>query len=658
MKSTNLHLSEPQETQLSDYLIQRFSTLKSDNEERIRADKESWDRYLNRYTFRKKAGTIFTKSNFSIPMTSLIVDYFVTRSEDDLLGTSPYLTFNAQGGSDTKKAQDYDRYFRWKLETNGKTRSRLELANLHSFVQRSAILKATYVEHFALWSEDGGAVLFDTELDLPIQSVRGPIIKGVTQMVTTVDEATGQTVIHPKDDPLFNLNNPAYSWKSVTGLEFKEILERGPRSVLVDYNAFFCPSNAASVDDADITCELYDKPLSWVKSMWLDARPWAKWEDYQFSRQHGDASAKTEKASTPKNESLTFDDLDPLVPIREFWVRRDILGTGVAQDFCVFVDAETNKVIWYEYAAKITPDMRRPYTAIAVGRTSACWWGPSLVERIAECQDYIDRQFNGISFRNELASNPITGVNPQALQEEPDDIEIVPGKAYETKPGKSINDFVSFAAIPQVDGRTKELMDFVIYMLQLWLGVSNLAQGDYAKTPMNSTATGVEASLRESSKMGRRWMRRVIEGFESHLTKLTKLAIVTMDVKETYEYMEGDVKTFADMTIEDVRNLDVDVQLVLSQNQSQRQIETADAALKVQERYLNTPAPMRPVLRPLLVQLLQGLGFKNVDDLLPAPEKLAQIEQEMAAMQQAQLAAQAQQGMPPGAAPEQANAPA
>lgn len=654
MKSTNLHLTELQETQLSDYLVQRFATLKTDNDDRMKADKESWDRYSNQYAFRKKAGTIFTKSNFPIPMTSLIVDYFVTRSEDDLLGTSPYLTFNAQGGSDTKKAQDYDRFFRWKLETSGKTRSRLELANLHSFIQRAAILKATYVENSTSWNEDGGEILFDTELDLPVQTSKGLIIRGITELVTTVDEATGGELVHPKDDPLFNLNNPVYAWKKVPGLAFKEMLDKGPRSVLVDYNAFFCPSNAISVDEADITCENYDKPLSWVKQMWLDARPWAKWEDYQFSRQHGDATAKTDKASVAKKESLTFDDLDPLIPIHEFWIRRDILGTGTPQDFCVFTDADTNKVIWYEHAAKITPDMRRPYTAIAVGRTSACWWGPSLVERIAECQDYIDRQFNGVSFRNELASNPITGVNPQALQEEPDDIEVVPGKAYETKPGKTINDFVSFAVIPQVDGRTKELMDFVIYMLQLWLGVSNLAQGDYAKTPMNSTATGVEASLRESSKMGRRWMRRVIEGFEVHLTKLTKLAIVTMDAKETYDFMEGDVKTFADMTSDDVRHLDVNVQLVLSQNQSQRQIETADAALKVQERYLNTPAPLRPVLRPLLIQLLQGLGFKNVEDLLPPPEKLAQIEQEMAATQQAQMAAQ--QGAAP-AAPGQMTPP-
>lgn len=641
MKPTNIHLTEDQERKLSDYLTQRYDSLASDNADRIAADAESWNRYKGKYDFRAKPNTIFSKSNFGIPMTPLIVDYFVTRSEDELLGTSPYLTFNPQGGSDTKKAQDYDRFFRWKLETNGKTRSRLELANLHSFVQQAAILKATYVDIATVWTEDGGEILFDTQLDLPVQTARGPVIKGVTKLVKGVDEATGVETITPEDEPLFDLNSPVYGWKKVTRLEFREALERGPRSVLVNYDKFLCPSNATSVDEAEITCELYDKPLSWVKSVWLDGRPWCNWDDYQFSRQHGDASAKTPSANEPKKENLKFDDLDPLVPIREFWVHRDVLGTGEAQDICVFVDAQTQKILWYEHAAKITPDMRRPYTTISVGRTSSGWCGVSLVERIAECQDYIDRQFNGISFRNELSANPITGVNPQALEEEPDDIEVVPGKAYETKPGKTINDYVSFAAVPQMDNRTKELMDFVIYMLQLWLGVSNLAQGDYAKTPMNSTATGVEASLRESSKMGRRWMRRVIEGFEVHLTKLTKLAIVTMDAKETYSFMEGDVQTFADMTIGDVRTLDVNVQLVLSQNQSQRQIETADAALKVQERYLNTPAPLRPVLRPLLMQLLQGLGFKNVDDLLPPPEKLAEIERQMAATQAPQLGAPA-----------------
>jgi hypothetical protein len=624
MQESNLKLNEEQENLLVDYAFRRLDSLKADNDPRIKADKESWGRYGGDYDFRKAPDTIFDKSNFAVPMTPLIVDYFVTRAEDELLGTAPYFSFDAQGPSDAKTAEDYDRFFRFKVETQGRTRSRLELANLHAFVQRAAILKSIYRETKVSWRETGGVVLWDKELDQPVKTKFGPVIKGVTELETVADQLTGEERTLVKDDPIFDVNYEGYEWRKVSELEFTELVERGPRSVLVDYDAFLCPSTAASIDEADMVAEFYDKPASWVQSMWLN-RSWAKWADYKLEYEQGDASAKTQVERLKDAEKLSFDDADPLIPIVECWIRRDVLGTGEPQDFVVYLDVTRRKAVWYEYAVKVSPDMKRPYTAIAVGKHSNRWWGPSLPERIRECQDYIDKQFNSASFRNELASNPISVVNPNALEEEPDEIVVTPGMTYIGKPGKTAADFITFAAIPNLDARTKELMEFVIYTLQLWLGVSNLAQGDYSNTPLNSTATGVEASLREASKMGRRYMRRIIEGFQDHLLKLVKITMATMDEEEVYEYMEGEVRSFAKMSPDEIRRLDVNVTLVLTQNQSQRQIEVADAALKVQERYLATPGPMRAMVRPLLTQILSALGFENVDELLPPPEVMDQM---------------------------------
>jgi hypothetical protein len=232
-------------------------------------------------------------------------------------------------------------------------------------------------------------------------------------------------------------------------------------------------------------------------------------------------------------------------------------------------------------------------------------------------QEYIDKQFNAQSYRNELAANPVVGVNPQAVEDEPEDVEFHAGKVFQLKDQYTIDDFISFSQVPQTDMVTQNLIDFVFGIVQLWLGVSNMAQGDFQALAPANTATGVEATLREASKIGRRWMRRIVRGFEDHLTKLVQVAMATLDEDEVYEYMEGDVRVFQEMAADKIKNLDVDVTVILAQDQGQRAIEKATLALQTQDRYFQSPPEMRPYIRPMLKRILDAMGYEKTDELLP-----------------------------------------
>jgi hypothetical protein len=236
---------------------------------------------------------------------------------------------------------------------------------------------------------------------------------------------------------------------------------------------------------------------------------------------------------------------------------------------------------------------------------------------VAMFQEYIDKQFNAQSYRNELAANPVVGVNPQAVEDEPEDVEFHAGKVFQLKDQYTIDDFISFSQVPQADMVTQNLIDFVFGIVQLWLGVSNMAQGDFQALAPANTATGVEATLREASKIGRRWMRRIVRGFEDHLTKLVQVAMATLDEDEVYEYMEGDVRVFQEMAADKIKNLDVDVTVILAQDQGQRAIEKATLALQTQDRYFQSPPEMRPYIRPMLKRILDAMGYEKTDELLP-----------------------------------------
>ena len=138
-------------------------------------------------------------------------------------------------------------------------------------------------------------------------------------------------------------------------------------------------------------------------------------------------------------------------------------------------------------SSKLTPDNKVPYTAVSIGKERNRWCGRSLPERIRSFQEYVDKQFNSQSYRNELAANPIVGVNPQAVEDEPEDVELHAGKIFELKDQSSIDEFIQFAAIPNVDIRTQDLIDFVFGIVQLWLGVSNMAPVSYTHLRAHET---------------------------------------------------------------------------------------------------------------------------------------------------------------------------
>jgi len=619
MNTTNLKLTEEQEKKLLKYAFDRLDTLEADNADRIEADRLSWRIYQNDRGDRYNHDGIFGKSNVPVPMTTLVVDHFLARAEDEITGTNPYFRFIPQGPTDDVKAEVFDKYFNWKLEDKGRVRERLEESYLHVFLQRACILKAVYEDKTTRWLDFERNALFNAELgDFEQLPGYGPVIEGVADFYPDADPETGEPSLRLREDPSFKMQEGMHEFQPFPeGVPTEQVIYRGAKSVVVDSDRFLCPSDTESIDDADFVAELYDKPLEWCEKVFLE-REWFVYDQFKNLIKK-DANKRTESDRTKEHlEDLSFDNNEnPVVPIIECWVKRDVLGLGEPQHFCIFLEAETKKALYYEYVAKVTPDNRSPYTAISIGRQRNRWWGPALPERIRVYQEFIDKQFNSEAYRNELSSNPIIGSNAQAVEDEPDDVELHPGKIFQLKDGYSTDDFISFTQLPNADQKTQEMIDFVFGMVQLWLGVSNMAQGDYQALAPANTATGVEATLREASKIGRRWMRRIVKGFEEHITKLVKITATTLEEEEVFEYMEGDIKEFDTMTPETIKNLEMDVKVILSRDQGQRAIEKANLALQTQERFFQSAPEMRPFMRPLLKRILDALGYEKTDELLP-----------------------------------------
>lgn len=624
-RKTNFVLTQQQEHDLIEYALSRVASLKETNQERWAADKKAWQTYENDVKCREgDKSAIFSRSNVHLPLTATVIEYFMARAEEATVDEPPYFDFSAVGPSDAERAKHFDRYYNWKLDTKGKTFATIQDAMLPFFVQRATILKAAFVDQKSEWMEQDKMVLHDKRTGQPVEVLNlGVIIQGEDAWEQFADPTSqvgpdGSPAMQQRlaADPTIVFDENIHEWRPVT-LRRTETLYRGPKSIIVESDRFLCPDNATSIDEADVVGEIYDKPLDWFRSMWVE-RAWASWNQVEGQFRSGDASEKTDGEKKSK-ENLSFDTKNPKRKVVELWIRRDVLGWGVPQEFVIFIDEESRQAVYYEFQAKVCPDMKRPYTAIAIGKTKNRWCGPSLPEKIEQYQLEADKQFNSESYRNKIRANPFKGGDKSMLKDPNQDLDSDPEKYIELKQGGKMEELFQFAVIPDLDERTQFLVDYIFKMVQLWLGVSNIAQGDYSNLPDNNTKYGIEATLVESSKVSRRWIRRILRGLEEHVLKLAQVAMATVEENavEVYEFTEGKTRLVGQMTAQEVRSVEVNVKLRMRKRTGADNIERARAALEVQKEYAATPPPMQPFVRPLLAEILEQLEYKDVDKLLP-----------------------------------------
>jgi len=560
----------------------------------------------------------------------------------------PFFAFKPVGKQDRIKASDYNYYFNWKVDQKGGASTVLREGLVNIYVQRAGVFKVVHKKDTRKWFDREAQILWDVTTGKPVVTpATGFVIKdedGWSEDVDPISAEESAAVAEagmPAPAPAtrtFLTSSPDVVWDPArykwapppSPLLREETLFQGAQLQSVDYDRFLCPSMAKDIDSADCIAETYDKDRFWFTSMWLE-RPWCRWSDFETEVINSDAKEKT-KGENKSTENVSFDDKNGKRKVVEFWISRDVLGMGEPQNLVVFYDEDADKLIYYEFAEKVCPDRKRPYVAISIGKTKNRWWGKSMPEKIAQYQDKIDRNFNAEAYRNEMNANPLKGVNPSATKEEEEDLDFSPEKVYQLAQGKKMDDFVSFATMPSVDYNTAKIADLVLWFVQRWLHMSNTNMGELAQTNGGEaqTATGEEINQEENGTVARKWDRRINQGYCAITKKLVQLtaALLPQNAEETFEFFEGDDVLTGTMKAKDIAGIDVNVQIVISKKFTTQARRASEQALAIVQAYIALPPELRPIFRPIYTELLQNIGYRNVDEILPetaAPAPLNDI---------------------------------
>jgi hypothetical protein len=689
MPESHLRLSRDQEQELIAYLDHRITSLEGTNKDRIDADKDSRRAYERDYS-KRASEPIYMRSNHNIPLTSLVVDHFASRSEDEITGQSPFFDMRPKGETTPDEAMAGSRFLRDKLDGDGRLRKAINDSYQSCFTQRAVIFKAVHRQETDTWKEYGRIALFDRFTqnfaraqdgqyvlydESPWDAVQDVTPEGedvvMYQSAIAPDVRLPEALYRAKPgDEVFNREGVQYVWAELDKpIERSAVLEKGARSIMVESDKFLAPMNVKSLDDADCLIECYDRSVEWVENNWLKAPGREPWKDAKVTYLYGDGAEKRNQSinqeggqkttrSDVDDEDKQYEDMNPMHRIYEAWLVRPLKPGEKPTRFMVRYDKKNQRLIYYEYASSMLPrpTMRHPYSSACLNPKPNRWWGESLVEIITQDQEAIDRQMNRWMYRNSIATNPIIKYDPEKTVEQKEWTEVKPFEVLTPLNGVALSEIIEAFVFPQAEMNTKDIIDRIIFFVQLWLGISNLAQGDSSQMPANPTAFGQDMMLREAGKISKRWSRRLIAGIENHIEKLAYIELDTMGEREPYIYSDGNQDLVDYLERQSVESLNLKIELVVTAEKTQLTIEANRLAEEIVLKY-NEHDPLTKLrVRALYKKNLMTLGYEDTEEILPMPtpeDILAwqEAQQEQADLErrqiEAQIASQTQQNNAP-----------
>jgi hypothetical protein len=420
---------------------------------------------------------------------------------------------------------------------------------------------------------------------------------------------------------------PVPIWKEQV-ITRRLITFEGPDAAVVYFADFLCPESAGDIQTADLVAHLYDMNVMKVAEM--------------FQGQMGEGDAKianiaaaverlrdlTNAGNTPKSaagqprsESKETDTsaapTAALCEIAECYLTYDADNDGIEEEIMLILDRANKAPIYYEYLANVTVRGLRPFRVVRPMPVDQRWYGLGSMELFDPEQSFIDLQLNRHNF-NTSAAGRVTFWNPFATVEGDRDpnLKLNHGKTYTLKDGKKAEDALSYVELTSDSERLEKLLDLFMQFMQLKSGVLTGADRASASLPSSNTL-GEEKLITDSGdELFDRVLAHLFPGIKGALSDVIDVIYANMNTTEVFSFFNGDANEIVTLTPDEVRDLALNVTLVLSRSQQRKALETGAQADDTIDRFYGRP----PILQERTAQFTRGklkaLGVSQADKVI------------------------------------------
>lgn len=641
--------------------------------EDVFSNKVDWRPYLY--------GGIFKESNLVVPLARRIARQMCARAQNYFFETDPWFAAEPEGVEDTALADKIDRYAKFKLGQLGSKKNK-ERAIKGAMTRGESVVKTSHVIRDQLFNTFAN-VLIDTE-DNPILDTNGEFIldtdKFTAPAPTAADPATGQPIpatgpaVLARDGQTPQPEMPL--WKNMI-VPRRQVLFQGPESPVVFYKDFLCPITATDVQQADIIAHLYDKPVMelvdlYVKGGMLDATGADRLEAVQRTIQLiRELTNNTSETKSGANQSTRPGDNDqnhggaqetggePIAEIAEIYMWFDANGDGILENVMLVVDRKNRVPLFYDYVPNVTIDGLRPFDVVRINEVEGRWYGEGVMEMFESTQNIIDLLVNRWNHSQSRAGRvdfwrpdlTLEGrANPNLLLNWGGTYTL----AANAKPDEALH------SVYLDDGsKFDKLQSMFEFFMQVAMNESGVANSNDAQTAGLDTqklATGI----RNIEKAGQEMFAPFISDLEPSLQAILKRELLTLfanlDKAEVFTYLNRDtatgeeIKQLDQITPEEVRNLTLNVNLLLTRYKGEQQLVQGEQASAIVERFYTLPVQIQPFVAQFAKNQLKAIDPRIDVNVLIQPG-VAQIAPTAAGSGAPASASKAASPLNPGQSP-------
>jgi len=566
-----LTLSDEQTLRMARHVRERIEQIEA--ERRLSgwiAERDRFEREWNDdFTARESENAVFARSNESLNLVGVGVDYLRSRLIEEIFGGKSWLSASFRQIDDASLARCVERHLRWKL---GPDQVNFE-GVAGEMVSQACKLGECVAKIFYKTEEEEyeriASILWDERENAPVLTADGEFI--------FEDREGPREEWHPGE---------MYSWREQIVSE-RVLRSAGARAVPLHYRAFYCPLEAPSLHESDFVAQLSMMRVS-------------------------ELSAHLEESEAL--EALRHGEEDPALRVVEAYFRFDARGDGKPCRVFLMMAYDHDLPLCWDYIANVTPNGRYPFEAVTVNKEAHRWHGKSWFKKYERFQHLIDKLANQVIYRNDLAANPVKFRRKEAVVQWQDDqpLEIGPDKVFDLNDGYSAEDALQTVAIPELDEQTKFLLELVISNWRLRAGMLMATQGSFGGLPTERTATGVLQVESAGNTVFKPTLLEVRRGLEMVLRQMVQYEYAFSDADEVFPYTDGEAKRFDVLRGGSVRGLGLEVDLVLSD--SDKNLNTAKQAVEVFTKFLEVPDAFKPVAAPLFANVYKSLQIDRADD--------------------------------------------
>lgn len=602
-------LTDAQIDQLGLYFSLRYNALHS-SLDTWRTKLETYERISNQNRQDRRGAkdqdqeegenNIFRVSNHSLGLIAGFADFAYAQARDEIFGTTPYFAATPQGRADNDLADLITKHAHWKLDQTTTVTAYCDA------LRQACDLGTAFVK--TIWHKE--IETYQELVTVAHDKDKQPIFKQDQTLLTTDDEPPADLEIASWERMLIPRQSVVYDNIGTTCIDFRDI-------------AF----DATAHELEPLHTDIYQR----VKIGLLDAKAtYHLTEDqYQAARDLVGGATTGQHTANPVNgeqKAATVidneEESNPPITLVEGYARCSPFGPGKppVRVFVVFAP-DLQQIFHVDYLAAHTPDGLTPIKPIRCFKVPNRIYGKGYIERFQDVEDFIDAEFNSVTYRDRLAANPIGGYNPEAFAQdmEEDEVVILPGKLFRMKPDKTIQDGFSFAVVPDANAQAISLLNMMAQMAQMRTGITSAAQGELKGVPSANTATGTNQIISRGATLLKWPIDTFKNDIDDSLEFTLHLIYANQDMDETFVWGEGESTALLELKRNDVRGLRMNVGLTLTQSQSQTKLASATTAIGIHGQYVMLPEPEKQSARNLFIQAIKNLGFNSAEDIIRKP---------------------------------------